>query len=152
MYSNGRFATVADDPAVVPHLEGLIDLSNRIQRFFREWAAIETTQPSSQFVDLYAPHNFMVTLHTAMMGTANDFAAQFDANVRMLRQVAGQLIDRVVTDKCRAFSDDAVMRQVQAWQRDSFLRELRSTYREEQSIDPLSQEWIVDTTPALQFN
>jgi hypothetical protein len=152
MYSNGRFVSVADDPGVVPHLEGLIELSNRMQRFFREWAAIETARPSSRFVDLYAPHNFMVTLHTAMMGTATDFTAQFDANVRLLRQVAGQLIDTVLTDKCRGFSDDAVVRQVQAWQRDSFLRELRSTYREEQSIEPLSQEWIVDTTPALEFN
>ncbi len=32
MYSNGRFVSVADDPGVVPHLEGLIELSNRMQR------------------------------------------------------------------------------------------------------------------------
>ena len=94
----------------------------------------------------------MVTLHTAMMGKAPDFTAQFDANVRMLRQLAGQLIETILTEKCRAFSDDDVMRQVQAWQRDSFLRELRSTYRQEQNVDPLSQEWIVRTAPALEFS
>ena len=70
MYSNGRFASVADDPGVVPHFEGLIELSNRMQRFFREWAGVENAHPSSQFVDLYSRHNFMVTLHTAMMGKA----------------------------------------------------------------------------------
>ena len=32
-------------------------------------------------------------LHTAMMGKASDFAAQFDANVLLLRQLAGQLIE-----------------------------------------------------------
>jgi hypothetical protein len=152
MYSNGRFVSVADDPGVVPHLEGLIELSNRMQRFFREWAAIESARPSSQFVDLYSPQNFMVSLHTAMMGKATDFTAQFDTNVRMLRQLAGQLIEKILTEKCRAFSEDDVMAQVQAWQRDSLLRKLRSTYRQEQSVDPLSQGWIVATAPALEFS
>ena len=152
MYSNGRFVSVADDPGVVPHLEGLIELSNRMQRFFGEWAAVESARPYSQFVDLYSAQNFMVTLHTAMMGKAPDFTAQFDANIRMLRQLAGQLIETVVTEKCRAFSEDHIVRQVQAWQRDSLLRELRSTYRQEQSVDPLSQDWIVGTAPAFEFS
>ncbi|WP_428338474.1 NAD(P)/FAD-dependent oxidoreductase [Mycobacterium sp.] len=152
MYSNGRFVSVADDPTVVPHLEGLIELSNRMQLFFREWAAIENVLPSSQFVDMYATHNFMVTLHTAMMGEASDFAAQFDANVQLLRRLAGQLIDTIHSEKSHAFSDDDVVQQVQAWQRDAFLRELRSTYRRGQGADPLSQKWIVLTAPALEFS
>lgn len=46
LYGNGRFVTVADDPPeVVPYLEGLIELSNRVQRFFREWASVEATRP-----------------------------------------------------------------------------------------------------------
>jgi flavin-dependent dehydrogenase len=152
MYSNGRFVSVADDPGVVPHLEGLIELSNRMQRFFREWDEVETARPSSQFVDLYSPHNFMVTLHTAMMGQAPDFAAQFDANVQMLRRLAGQLIETIVQEKCRAFSNDDVIKQVQAWQRDSLLRELRSAHREAQGVDLLSREWIVQTAPVLEFS
>jgi flavin-dependent dehydrogenase len=151
MYSNGKFVSVADDPEVVPHLEGIIELSNRMQRFFREWATVESAHRAAQFVDLYAPLNFMVTLHTAMMGKAADFTAQFDANVLLLRQLAGQLIDTILTEKCRAFAEDDVMRQVQAWQRDSFLRELRSTYRQRQSVDPLSPGWIVGSAPALEF-
>jgi Tryptophan halogenase len=152
LYSNGRFVTIADDPEVVPHLEGLIELSNRMQRFFREWAAVESTRPAAQFVDLYSPLNFMVTLHTAMMGKAPEFTAQFDANVRLLNQLAGQLIETVLTEKCRAFSEDDVMQQVQAWQRDSFLRELRSIYRHEQTISPISHDWILGATPALEFS
>ncbi|MGA8329357.1 MAG: halogenase, partial [Mycobacterium sp.] len=152
MYSNGRFVSVADDPGLVPQLEDLIELSNRVQRFFREWAAVESTPPSAQFVDLYAPLNFMATLHIAMIGVAPDFTGQFDANVRMLHQLAGQLVETVITDKCRTFSADDVMQQVQAWQRDSFLRDLRSTYRHEQSISPLSHDWIIGTTPALEFS
>ena len=152
MYSNGRFVSVADDPGVVPHLDGLIELSNRMQLFFREWAAVESALPSPQFVDLYSAHNFMVTLHTAMMGEASDFAAQFDANIRLLRRLAGQLIETILSEKSHAFSDDDVVQQVQAWQRDTFLRELRSAYRREQDADPLSHDWIVRTAPALEFS
>jgi flavin-dependent dehydrogenase len=152
LYSNDRFVTIADDPEVVPHLEGLIELSNRMQQFFREWAAVESARPAAQFVDLYSPLNFMVTLHTAMMGKAAEFTAQFDANVRLLRQLAGQLIEIVLTEKCRTFSQDDVMRQVQAWQRDSFLRELRSIYRHEQTTSPISQEWILGAAHALEFS
>jgi hypothetical protein len=121
-----------------------------MQQFFREWAAVESARPAAQFVDLYSPLNFMVTLHTAMMGKAPEFTAQFDANVRLLHQLAGQLIETVLTEKCRMFSEDDVMRQVQAWQRDSFLRELRSIYRHEQTISPISQEWILCAAPALE--
>ncbi|GFG66667.1 halogenase [Mycobacterium kubicae] len=149
VYSNGRFVTVADDPEIVPHLEGLIKLSVRMQNFFGEWAAVDSGQPCAKFVDLYTPLNFMVTLHTAMMGKASDFTAQFDANVRLLHQLAGQLVDTVCTEKSRSFADDHVVRQVQAWQADSYLRQLRSTYRQEQPNNPISQEWIVRTAPAL---
>lgn len=152
LYSNDRFVSVADDPGVVPYLEGLIALSNRMQQFFREWAAIEGARPAGGFVDLYAPLNFMVTLHKAMMGRAADFTARFDANALLLRQIAGQLVETVVAEKCERFSDDDVMRQVQAWQRDSLLRELRSIYRREQATNPISHEWIVSSAPAFEFS
>lgn len=150
LYMNDRYVRVADDPGFVPYLDGLIALSNRMQLFFREWAAVEHGASSVPFVDLYAPLNFMVSLHTAMMGASPDFAAQFDANARLLRQVAGQLVDTVVTQKSAMFDDDAAMRQVQAWQRDPLLRELRSIYRDEQPSHPVSSGWIVTAAPALQ--
>ena len=102
------------------------------------------------FVDLYSPLNFMVTLHTAMMGTSPNFAEQFDANARLLRQLAGQLIETILAEKSSMFGDDDVMRQVQAWQRDSLLHELRLTYRQEQAGNPISGGWIVTTAPVLQ--
>ncbi len=152
LYSNGRFVSVADDPEVVPYLDGMIDLSNRMQQFFREWAAVETARPSTQFVDLYSPHNFMVTLHTAMMGRSPEFAKGFHANARLLRQIAGQLVETVLAEKSGRFSEDDVMQQVQAWQRDSFLRDLRSIYREDQATKPISHDWILGTAPALEFS
>ncbi|MEB4211289.1 NAD(P)/FAD-dependent oxidoreductase [Mycobacterium sp. 94-17] len=150
LYRNGRFVSVADDSQVVPHLKGLISLSNRTQKFFREWAVVETPQPSRGFLDLYSPFNFMATLHTAMMFETPDFAAQFDANTRLLRQLAGQLVETVISEKCDDFADDAAMRQVQAWQRDDLLRELRSIYRHEQTTNPIRHDWILGAAPALE--
>ena len=150
LYMNDRFVRVADEPDFVPHLEGLIALSNRVQRFFREWAAVESGASSVPFVDLYAPLNFMVELHTAMMGASPNFTERFEANARLLRQLAGQLVETVLSEKSSMFGDDATMRQVQVWQRDSLLRELRSTYRREQATNPVSGDWIVSTSPALQ--
>ncbi|MFZ0835346.1 MAG: tryptophan 7-halogenase [Mycobacterium sp.] len=150
LYVNDRFVRVADDPDFVPYLDGLIELSNRVQRFFREWAAVEDDACAATFVDLYAPLNFMVTLHTAMIEPTPNFMEQFHANARLLRQLAGQLIDTVLTEKSSLFVHDDVMRQVQAWQRDSLLRELRSGYRHEQPSNPINGEWIPTSSPLLQ--
>ncbi|MDV3133664.1 NAD(P)/FAD-dependent oxidoreductase [Mycobacterium sp. 29Ha] len=150
LYVNDRFVRVSDEPDFVPHLEGLIALSNRVQRFFREWAAVEGGTSSVAFLDLYSPLNFMGVLHTAMMGKATNFNEQFESNALLLRQLAGQLVETVIADKSSMFGDDDVMRQVQEWQRDSLLRELRSVYRHEQATNPVSADWIVATSPALQ--
>ncbi|MBY0286201.1 MAG: tryptophan 7-halogenase [Mycobacteriaceae bacterium] len=150
LYVNDRFVRVSDEPDFVPHLEGLIALSNRVQRFLREWAAVEVGTSSVPFLDLYSPLNFMGVLHTAMMGKATNFNEQFESNARLLRQLAGQLVETVIADKSSMFGDDDIMRQVQEWQRDSLLRELRSVYRHEQATNPVSGDWIVATSPALQ--
>ena len=148
LYMNDRFVRIADDPEFVPQLEGLIALSNRVQRFFREWAAVEDDTSPVPFVDLYVPLNFMETLHLAMMGPSANFSQQFDANAVLLRQLAGQLFETVLAEKSSTFGDDAVMAQVQAWQRDSLLRDLRMTYRQQQAINPVSVDWILTTAPA----
>ncbi len=150
LYRNNRFVRIADDPEFVPYLQGLIDLSNRIQRFFREWASVETGVATAPFVDLYAPLNFMVTLHVAMIDPSPAFDEQFDANAALLRQLAGQLVETIVSEKSAMFDNDDVMRQVQAWQSDPLLRDLRSAYRDAQTDNPLSDGWIVPTAAALQ--
>lgn len=148
LYINDRFVTVADDPAVVPSLERLIGISNRMQQFFREWAAIGDTLSPAQFVDFYAPLDFMVTLHRSMVDETHDVTAQFDANARLLSQLAGQLAEVVIAANRHRFSEDAVVRQVQAWQQDPQLRELRSIYHREQAHRPVSQDWILASPTA----
>lgn len=148
LYINDRFVNAADDPAVLRILQDLIGLSNRIQQFFREWASIEGTSSTDQFIDFYSPLNFMVTLHAAMNDETPDVGAQFDANARLLSQLAGQLVEVVIAGNCNRFDEDNVVLQVQAWQQDSFLRRLRSTYREQQATKPVSQAWILSAKDA----
>ncbi|MDO3398502.1 tryptophan 7-halogenase [Mycolicibacterium neoaurum] len=150
LYMNDRYVRLTDDPEFVPQLDGLIALSNRMQKFFREWSAVEDSGVTVPFLDLYAPLNFMVTLHHAMMEARPDFDTQFGTNARLLRQIAGQLVETVLAAKSTHFDDDRVMRQVQEWQRDGLLRELRNIYRREQDADPIIGEWIVTRSPALQ--
>jgi flavin-dependent dehydrogenase len=150
LYMNDRFTRLADEPEFVPQLDGLIALSNRMQRFFREWAAVQRAPSSVPFVDLYAPLNFMVELHAAMAEPSPSFTDRFDANARLLRRLAGQLVETVLAEQAAMFADDDAMRQVQAWQRDPLLRELRSAYRHGQPTDPLSDDWIVTAASALQ--
>lgn len=157
LYMNDRFVRIADDPEFVPQLEGLIALSNRVQRFFREWAALEGRGPEAEkatvpFLDLYAPLNFMVSLHTAMVEPSPDFGAQFDTNARLLHQIAGQLVETVLAAKAVVFEDDEAVRQVQTWQRDPLLRELRAIYRRDQETAPISADWIVTGSAVLQPN
>lgn len=155
LYMNDRFVRIADDPEFVPQLDGLIALSNRVQRFLREWASLEARggeMATVPFMDLYTPLNFMVSLHTAMMEPSPNFGAQFDANALLLHKVAGQLVETVLAAKSSMFDDDEVMRQVQAWQRDPLLRELRAVYRRDQEADPISSDWIVTGLPVLQPN
>lgn len=146
LYVNDRFNTVADDPSIVPALERLVGLSNRMQGFFREWAAIDNGWPEAQFVDAYSPLNFMQVLHATMIDEIDDVTAQFDANNELLSQLAGQLVEAVIAENCNRFSDDLVMRQVQAWQQDSLLREVRAVYRREQRVNPVSDGWIIAST------
>jgi len=59
------------------------------------------------------------------------------------------LVETVLAEKAKVFADDDVMRQVQAWQRDPLLRELRAVYRSEQTANPISSEWILTSSLEL---
>ncbi len=149
LYSNDRFVTVADDPGVVPYLEGLIELSNRMQSFFREWAAVETCAAPAEFVDLYSPLNFMVTLHTAMMGSQTDSPNSSTRTRGFFARWQGSWSTRACGEvgKLRRRRRDAAGAGV-AGRLDS--ARAPSVYRHEETANPLSRDWIVDRARALK--
>ncbi len=72
LFFQDRFRTVADTPSVAADLERLTDISNRVQAFFREWAALDDSRLDPRFVDLYSPLDFMVRLHAGMADDLTD--------------------------------------------------------------------------------
>src|SRR6185503_14133880 len=66
LYFHDTFRNIADSPSVAANLSRIAQLSNRVQAFFREWHAVDRPIVSDAFVDLYAPLDFMVRLHTGM--------------------------------------------------------------------------------------
>ena len=55
----------------------------------------------------------------------------------------------MIEDNGSRFAEDDVVRQVQAWQGDSLLRDLRGVYRREQPTNPVSESWILRAAPAV---
>ena len=144
LFFQDRFRAVAGSPTVAADLGRLTDISNRVQAFFREWSAIDDGALESRFVDLYSPLNFMVKLHGGMADDLSDaqFAERFTANTKLFEQLAGQLITAVIEAHGDRYDDDAVVAQIQAWQRDPVIGGLIATYRRERHRNPTSTGWI----------
>ncbi|MDF0531687.1 tryptophan 7-halogenase [Tsukamurella sp. 8F] len=149
LFFQDKFRVAATTPAIAANLERLTQISNRMQQFFREWESIDDTQLTDRFVDLYAPLDFMVKLHTGMADALTDveFEARFADNTRLFGQLAGQLMSTVIeTYAERTLADDVVAR-IQEWQRDSLVADLIATYRRERKQNPTSTKWMMVGQP-----
>lgn len=149
LFFQDRFRTVAEDSSVAADLERLADISNRVQAFFREWAAIDDSRLEARFVDLYSPLNFMVKLHAGMADDlpGGQFSQRFSANTTLFAQLAGQLVTAVIDAHGDRYGDDRVMAQVQSWQRDPLIADLIATHRRERHRNPTSEGWIALRAP-----
>lgn len=149
LFFNDKFRSAATIPSVAADLGRLTRISNRVQQFFREWASIDDSELRPQFVDLYAPLNFMVTLHAGMADelTAAEFESRFSANTRLFAQLAGQLISTVIATYAERTYDDAVVARIQDWQRDPIIADLLATYRRERHRNPTSPQWMTIGRP-----
>lgn len=149
LFFHDKFSSAATTPSVAANLERLTEISNRVQQFFREWEAIDDSALRPQFVDLYAPLNFMVKLHAGMADplTAGEFEARFTENTRLFAQLAGQLISTVITAFAERTYDDVVVARIQGWQRDPVIIGLLAAYRHERHRNPTSREWMTVGRP-----
>lgn len=144
LFFNDKFKSAATTPSIASNLTRLTAVSNRVQQFFREWCAIDDSTLDPQFIDLYAPLNFMVRLHAGMDDdlTATEFEARFTENTRLFGQLAGQLINKVISAFAERTDDDAVVATIQAWQRDPLISDLLAIYRADRHRAPTSSGWI----------
>lgn len=152
LYFHDTFRNIADSPNVAANLSRIALLSNRIQAFFREWHALDASckEHSSQvdlsdrFVDLYAPLDFMVKLHTGMAAGLSTAAldGQFAANVRLFERLAGQIVSTVIEAYADHSEHEEALRQIRSWQTESFIADLIALYRRESRVNPITSSWI----------
>jgi flavin-dependent dehydrogenase len=149
LFFHDKFRSAATIPSVAADLGRLTQISNRVQQFFREWASIDDSELSPQFVDLYAPLNFMVKLHAGMADelTAAEFQTRFSENTRLFAQLAGQLVSTVIATYAERTYDDDVVARIQSWQRDPVIADLLAVYRRERHRNPTSPEWMTIGRP-----
>lgn len=145
LYFHDKFRAVADSPSLGEQLQRFGLLSNRIQAFFREWNAIGELASPEGFVDLYSPHNFMVSLHEGMAANLSpkECDDRFADNLRMFEQLAGQLVSIVMEAYASRPGGDAVFRQIQHWQTDPLITEVVAAYRRDRERKPTSDGWVL---------
>ncbi|MGH3613341.1 MAG: NAD(P)/FAD-dependent oxidoreductase [Pseudonocardia sp.] len=145
LFFSDKFRRISERPSVATDLAALTDISNRVQAFFREWAALDDNDPDRHFVDLYKPLDFMVALHAGMADELTDaeFATRFSANRALFCQLAGQLVSTVIETYGDRYADDEVMAQLQAWQRDPLIADFVTEHRRCRDTSPTSSGWIV---------
>jgi flavin-dependent dehydrogenase len=144
LYFHDTFRNIAESPDVAANLSRIALLSNRVQAFFREWHAIDQLALSNLFVDLYAPLDFMIKLHTGMAATlsATELNAQFAANVHLFERLAGQIVSTVIEAYADHSEHEATLSQIRNWQTEPFLAELIALYRRESRVYPITSSWI----------
>ncbi|MGH2480478.1 MAG: NAD(P)/FAD-dependent oxidoreductase, partial [Ktedonobacteraceae bacterium] len=138
LYFHDAFRDIAESPGVAAQLTRIALVSNRVQAFFREWHALARPAASHMFVDLYAPLDFMVKLHTGMAAGLShaELEAQFAANVRLFERLAGQMVSVVIEAHADHAENEAVLSQIRQWQTEPFMAEMIALYRREARANP----------------
>ncbi|MDN5898492.1 MAG: FAD-dependent monooxygenase [Brachybacterium sp.] len=151
LYFQDKFRHVGAMPSVAETLEELSATSNRMQQFFREWDCVDDAHLDAQFIDLLAPIEFMLGLHTGMADelTGQEFELRFRGNADFLAQLAGQLVSTVIR-VCGEQGNDAAFEQVQAWHHDPAIGHFLNTYRRGRLTNPTTEQWINVGTPGAR--
>lgn len=143
LFFHDKFSELADLQPIVFALARFNDVSARVQRFFREWHAVDHSEESTAFISFY-DFDFMAKLHIGMAAKLSDtdLLAQVADNLRLIEQISGQLFSTVIAE-CAARREDAEMReQVERWKGDAYLAELIEIYEKENPGNPIGDEWI----------
>ena len=144
LYFHDKLRRLADSPSAGVNLYRCWNLHSRVQAFFREWHAIDQPSAADAFADPYSLLDFLVDLHTGMAAGLPDaeLEVQFATNVRLLEQLAGQLVSTVIETHADQLGDEAISQQIQKWQTEPFLADLLAIYQEEDKVNPIDSSWI----------
>jgi 2-polyprenyl-6-methoxyphenol hydroxylase-like FAD-dependent oxidoreductase len=143
LYFHDKIRSLAEHLALFQSLARLVVLSEHIQAFFREWAAIEPSNASDIFIQYY-DFEFSAQLQIGMTAELDDSAleAQMAANIRFLEQLGGQLASTVIEAFAMYQENETIQKQVQRWKADPYLAELMTLYQQVDAEHPINGGWI----------
>lgn len=144
LYFHDVLRHLGDRPDIVTGLARFSAASRDVQRFFREWAAVDDEQrDQAPFVRFY-DFDFMSRLHIGMTAdlTDEDLNTQFAANIRFIEHLSGQLVATVLEEFETESWNPAKREQAQRWRADQALMSLVEVHLRERESMPLSDQWI----------
>ena len=143
LYFHDIIRKLADFPPVVTSLARFSVLGENVQRFLREWAAIEEGSYADAFISFY-DFDFMRDLHLGMTARLPDdeLVVQLAANVRLIGQISGHLISTVIDELEECAASRRAREQLARWKQDEALMELIGIYQEDGPAGAAGQAWI----------
>lgn len=144
LYFHDKIRALAYNRRLAIHSHRLSLLGARLQKFFREWAAIDQAALTDAFVDHYNPLTFMHKFQAAMAAPLSDAEsdAEFVAHVQFLERLAGRIVSKVIADYATSTHNSAVQGQIHRWKADPLLARVMTLDREAAPTDPINTNWI----------
>jgi flavin-dependent dehydrogenase len=143
LYFHDKFRHLVDNPPQIDGLYRFGHVTALVQRFFREWEAVDRSDLKDSFGGFY-DFEFMKRVHIGLVAELNEeeFEAQFAENVRLVERISGQLI-KTILDEGSAEEDNEPMRaQVERWRNDTELMRLVEVYEQDRSAGIVDDQWV----------
>ncbi|MEC3957774.1 NAD(P)/FAD-dependent oxidoreductase [Nocardia sp. CDC153] len=139
LYYRDQFRQLVDRPGLVRQLARMSSITEPVQRFFREWYAVEPRVHADGFVTYY-DFDFMIRFHEGMVADLSDaeVGERLAGNLDELERIAGELVAAVLAE-CDAAEDEARRAQAGRWRADKALMRLVEIYR---AHDDSANAWI----------
>ncbi|MFB6720825.1 NAD(P)/FAD-dependent oxidoreductase [Kribbella sp. NPDC056345] len=151
LYFQDKWRVLADHPGLLEGLARFGTNSKEVQRFFREWGAVDKESPDQAAFTRFYDFDFMPRLHIGMTADLGevDLQERFEANVRFIDQLSGQMIATVLAEFEADSGSLAKQEQAQRWRKDEILMSLVEVYEAEQPANPVDDHWIT-LRPAVE--
>ncbi|MCQ4041017.1 tryptophan 7-halogenase [Streptantibioticus rubrisoli] len=149
LYFHDKIRRLVDHPQLVWGLARFHAAINHVQRFFREWDAVDRSQLKDSFASFYH-FDFMKRVHIGLVAEMNDeeFEAQFEENVRLVERISGQLIKRILDEGDAEEGNEPMRAQVERWRGDDELMRFVEVYEKDRAAGILDDDWIPATKTA----
>ncbi|TDT30092.1 flavin-dependent dehydrogenase [Naumannella halotolerans] len=148
LYFHDLFKRLVDHPQIVTGLAQFSVTSKAIQAFFRQWAAVAHSDPTSHdqgepFLSFY-DFEFMAPLHSGMTAEHPDeeLTKKFQENVELVEFLSGQLIATVFEEWTSSSATTQQREQVTQWKESPLLTSLLETFERLRDTVMIDPGWI----------